>query len=219
MQVSDDMRLGLFGGTFNPIHIGHLRAAEEIREKIGLDRVVFIPSAIPPHKNIPLPITASDRLEMVRRAVADNPFFEVSEVEIQRQGPSYTVETLQYFREKRGPQTELFFIIGMDAFLEINTWKSYGELFELSHFVVLARPGSPHALGEFLAGHISSGYQHDPVKKRYCHQELRTVYFRDVTSLDISSTGIRGLVNRGSSIRYLVPKTVAEYIISKGKYR
>lgn len=213
------MRLGLLGGTFNPIHFGHLRAAEEIRENIHLDRITFIPSALPPHKKVEPPITAANRLEMVRRAVADNPFFEVSEVEIRRPGLSYTVETLRHFQRSAGAETEFFFIVGMDAFLEINTWESYKELFQLSHFVVLARPGAPHALEKFLTDNISPGYRHDHEKRRYLHHELRTVFFQDVTSLDISSTKIRDLVQKGRSIRYLVPKVVEEYIVNKGIYK
>ncbi len=213
------MRLGLLGGTFNPIHFGHLRAAEEIRENIDLDRITFIPSALPPHKKVEPPITAADRLEMARRAVADHPFFEVSEVEIKRPRLSYTVETLRYFQESVGAGTELFFIVGMDAFLEINTWKSYKELFRLSHFVVLTRPGSPDALKKFLTEHISSGYRHDPERKRYLHPELRAVFFQNVTPLDISSTKIRALVHEGRSIRYLTPRIVEEYIINKGIYK
>ncbi len=213
------MRLGLLGGTFNPIHFGHLRAAEEIREKIRLDRITFIPSALPPHKKVEPPITVADRLEMVRRAVAGNPFFEVSEIEIRRPGLSYTVETLRHFQRSAGAETELFFIVGMDAFLEINTWESYKELFQLSHFVVLERPGTPHALEKFLADNISPDYRPDNEKRRYLHHELRAVFFQAVTSLDISSTKIRDLVKEGCSIRYLVPRVVEEYIINKGLYK
>jgi nicotinate-nucleotide adenylyltransferase len=213
------MRLGLLGGTFNPIHFGHLRAAEEIRENLSLDRITFIPSALPPHKEVQPPITAVDRLEMVRRAVADHPFFEVSEVEISRPGLSYTIETLRHFSKKTGADTELFFMVGMDAFLEIKTWKSYKELFRFSHFVVLARPGSPDALKTFLTEHISADYQYQPESKCYRHPELHTVFFRNVTALDISSTKIRSLVHEGRSIRYLVPKIVEAYIIHKGIYQ
>lgn len=212
------MRLGLLGGTFNPIHLGHLRAAEEIRENIHLDRIAFIPSALPPHKKVEPSVTAADRLEMVRRAVAGNPFFEVSEVEIKRPGPSYTVETLRHFQKSADAAIELYFIVGVDAFLEIHTWKSYKELFQLSHFVVLARPGGPRTLEQFLTDHIAPEYRHDPEGDCYLHSELCTVFFHTITSLDISSTKIRSLVHERRSIRYLVPEVVEEYIIKKGLY-
>ncbi|MEI9477177.1 MAG: nicotinate-nucleotide adenylyltransferase [Deltaproteobacteria bacterium] len=133
-------RIGLFGGTFNPIHLGHLRGAEDIRESFGLDRVVFLPAAIPPHKLRDDVIEPRPRLEMVKLATLANPFFSVSDVEIERSGKSYSIDTLRYFRERQ--PDSFFFILGMDAFVEIETWKEYQKLFSLCNFIVMARPGS-----------------------------------------------------------------------------
>ena len=133
------MRLGLFGGTFNPIHLGHLRAAIEVQEAFGLEKILLIPSARPPHKQADQVASAGDRLEMVRLAVQGEPLLEASDVELARPGPSYTIETLRYFQDRFGPESQVFFVVGQDAFSEIATWKSYQALFSIAHFVVMAR--------------------------------------------------------------------------------
>jgi nicotinate-nucleotide adenylyltransferase len=141
------VRLGLFGGTFNPIHIGHLRAAVEVREAFNLDKLLLIPSASPPHKNAGDIASAEDRLEMVRLAVKGTPYLEASDVELARSGLSYTIETLRYFQGHFGPGSTIHFIVGVDAFSEITTWKSYKQLFATAHFIVMTRPGAkvyPH---------------------------------------------------------------------------
>ncbi len=139
-NLSGIRRLGIVGGTFNPIHVGHLRSAEEVREAFDLQRVVFIVSAVPPHKAPEGIIEAAHRYEMVRRAVRDNPGFDASSIEIDRRGASYTVDTLSYFRRRLGADADIFFILGLDAFSEIATWRDYNRLFELAHFVVTDRP-------------------------------------------------------------------------------
>ncbi|HXF75168.1 MAG TPA: nicotinate-nucleotide adenylyltransferase, partial [Methylomirabilota bacterium] len=129
------MKLGLFGGTFDPIHWGHLRSAEEVAESFGLDRVYFIPASIPPHKRGETTTPAEDRLKMVRLAVAGNDRFAVSTIEIKRAGVSYSIDTLRAFNAKKRRGDSLYFIIGLDAFREIGTWKDFRELFSLCHFI------------------------------------------------------------------------------------
>ena len=148
-------RLGLFGGTFNPIHYGHLRSAEEVCEALALTRLWFIPASHPPHKNA-LGITPFEvRLEMSRLAVGDHPVMSVSDLEGRRPGRSYSIETLRQIRREVGPTWELYFILGLDAILEIATWKDYQDLFTLSHFVVLDRPGyDRQRLEEVLLGAV-----------------------------------------------------------------
>ena len=135
------LRLGLFGGTFNPIHYGHLRSAEEVCEALALTRLWFIPAGHPPHKTAPGITPFEVRLEMSRLAVGDHPVMAVSDIEGRRPGRSYSIETLRQIRQEVGPAWELYFILGLDAILEIATWKDYTDLFTLSHFVVLDRPG------------------------------------------------------------------------------
>jgi len=132
------VKLGIFGGTFNPIHLGHLRAAEEVREKLALDKVVFIPTGIPPHRPLSEIVQFPHRYEMVKRAISNNPYFEISDIEGKRKSKSYTVDTLKVLNKGK----ELFFIIGLDAFINLNTWKTPERLFQLTHFVVIPRKNS-----------------------------------------------------------------------------
>ena len=134
------MKIGLFGGTFDPIHWGHLRSAEEVREAFALDRVLLIPAASPPHKKRQPTTSPGDRLKMVRLAIAKNPSFAVSTVEISRRGKSYSVDTIRHFAA-RWPKDALYFILGLDAFREIGSWKDFQEIFPLCHFIVISRPG------------------------------------------------------------------------------
>lgn len=219
-MVKEGLKLGLMGGTFNPIHLGHLRAAEEIAGLLGLDRVVFVPSGRPPHKDQSPVIPFAHRLEMVGLATAGRPGFFVSDVEGRRDGPSYTVETLRFFHQRYGPNVELFFITGLDAFLEIHTWKNFLKLFDLAGFVVMSRSGSaPGRLGSFLKEKISSKYAWDSGLRAFTRTRKPPVYFRRVSRLDISSTRIRACLSRGESIRYLVPEQVREYIYGNGLYQ
>ena len=145
------LRLGLFGGTFNPMHYGHLRSAEEVCQALGLTRLWFIPAGQPPHKTAQGITPFEVRLEMSRLAVGNHPVMSVSDLEGQRPGRSYSIETLRQISQEVGPAWELYFILGLDAILEIATWRDYKDLFTLSHFVVLDRPGyDRQRLGEVL---------------------------------------------------------------------
>ncbi|RLB83023.1 MAG: nicotinate-nicotinamide nucleotide adenylyltransferase [Deltaproteobacteria bacterium] len=214
------MRLGLFGGTFNPIHFGHLRAAVEVRDAFNLDRLLLIPSAHPPHKRADHVANAEDRLEMVRLAIQGEPSLEASDLELARPGPSYTIETLQYFQTQFDRESDIHFIVGQDAFSEITTWKSYQALFVTAHFIVMARPGAKlRSLEDFIHTQISEAYQYDSTSDRYSHPQWCTIFCLNITHLDISATKIRELIRQGRSIRFLVPDVVRDFIDKKGLYR
>lgn len=211
------MRLGLFGGTFNPIHFGHLRAAEEVAQFLQLHRLLFVPAARPPHKKTESVVRFAIRLEMARLAVAEHPLFEVSDIEGQRPEKSYSIETLRLFRQKLGSKTELFFIVGLDAMLEIETWKDYREIFALCHFVVLDRPGyDPDDLEKILAKKFACTYL--VAEKVFLHPGGNKIYFRPITRLDISSTEIRRFAGQGLSLRFLLPEGVRHYILENKLY-
>ena len=212
-------RLGLFGGTFNPIHYGHLRSAEEVAEVLGLTRVWFIPAAVPPHKPTPEMTPYAVRYEMTRLAVGDHPVMEVSDIEGRRPGRSYSIETLRQIRREVGPSWELYFILGLDAILEISTWKDYSELFNLCNFVVLDRPGYDRSrLQEVLTREVHPDFQPLKTGAGFRHPSGYQVIFLETTLLDISATGIRRLVRQGRSIRYLLPEAVRRYIITNKLY-
>jgi nicotinate-nucleotide adenylyltransferase len=213
-----EKRIGLFGGTFNPIHLGHLRGTEEIREAFGLQKVIFIPAAIPPHKKTEGIMEATHRLEMVRLAISNNPYFSITELELKRPGKSYSIDTITYF-QKRHPET-LFFILGKDAFEEIETWKDFRQLFSLCNFIVMTRPGSqripfPSQPPEALA----SVFHYEQEVKGWIHTSAHTLHFKEISYLDISSTRVRELIEKGGSARYLIPREVEAYIQKHRLYR
>jgi nicotinate-nucleotide adenylyltransferase len=218
-RFGDNVRIGVFGGTFDPIHLGHLRLAEEARESFDLRTVYFIPSANPPHKGSASVSQAHHRLNMVEMAVADNPGFEVSDLECRRAAASYSVETLQNLHAEMGGQAELYFLVGLDAFQEIHTWHEYKRLFDLSHWVVFQRPGAGSMGKEALPEEIRDRFRRDPSVPCYEHPSGCRIYFYHFRNLDISGTEIRAKVGRGLSIRYLVPEAVGSYIHRNGLYK
>ncbi|MBM3249819.1 MAG: nicotinate-nucleotide adenylyltransferase [Candidatus Omnitrophica bacterium] len=188
------MRIGILGGTFNPIHIGHLILAEEAREKLGLDKVIFVPSFLPPHKDNSDIAPAGMRLAMVKSAIRGNKYFSFSDTEIRRDGKSYTIDTVKEFKAKF-PKDDLYFIIGSDLLKYLDDWKDLGEIIQMVKFIVATRPGYPL---EKIPGYI------------------RTVATRAV---DISAFEIRERVKQARSFRYLVPESVFNYIVRKGLYK
>jgi len=220
-------RIGLFGGTFNPIHLGHLRSALEIKEGFDLDKMFFIPAALPPHKQSEGVENATDRLEMIRLGIAHSSDLGVSDIELKRSGPSYTIDTIHHFRSISSDDTELFFVVGSDAFLELNTWKSYKELLQLIPFIVMVRPDSEcndinikiEHLKDFLTSKVSRDFAYIAADTCYAHPNMPSVYIQNVTPLGISSTKIRESIHSGRSIQFLVPKAVEEYIKTKGLYK
>ena len=213
------MRLGLFGGTFNPIHLGHLRAGVEIQERFALDRVLYLPAAIPPHKATPELLSSAHRLKMVRLAVGGQSRLKASDAEIKRSGKSYSIQTVRHFHRAFPQGLELFFILGLDAFLEIPTWKEYRQLFGLCHFIVLDRHGfSRRRLPEFLFEEISPEFVSLSPGTSFSSSQRHSVYWAAITRLDISSTLIRELRRQGKAVSYLVPEAVGEYIQKKRFY-
>jgi nicotinate-nucleotide adenylyltransferase len=220
------MRLGLFGGTFNPIHMGHLHAANEVKTAFELKKIYLIPSATPPHKEPTDIADAEDRLEMTRLSVIGSSDYCVADVELNRPGPSYTIDTVHYFRAVSPIRAQLYLIMGLDAFLVIDTWKFYLDLFKLIPFIVVSRPGFEecdkadwHVLEKYLVSKISSQYEQAVSLSGYVHPKNKPVFYLRVTPYDISSTEIRRRVKSGESIRGLVPDRVEEFIQQKGLYR
>jgi len=213
-------KIGLFGGTFNPIHLGHLRSAEEIGESFGLDEVIFIPASDPPHKNKGEILPASLRAEMVRLAIVNNPRFALSEVELQRPGKSYSVQTITHFRQRYGGDAQLYFILGLDAFLEINTWMDYAALFSLCHFIVMTRPGfEKNFTPEHLPVEMAKDFCYDSQEGGYAHRSGFLVFSKEITALDISSTKIRENIREHHSVKYLLPEPVQAFIDQNNLYR
>jgi len=198
------MRVGVFGGTFDPIHIGHLVSAEEVRVKLELERVVFVPARLPPHKLDHVVSPVEHRLTMVELAIASNPHFAVSRVDIDRSGPSYTVDTIELLRDAWGPDVEIYFIMGSDSLLDILTWHDPRRLIRLCHFAVVNRPGYQVDLDELDA--LLPG-----VASR--------VKMLNAPELDISSTDIQRRVREGLSIKYQVPEAVEAYIYEHKLYQ
>jgi nicotinate-nucleotide adenylyltransferase len=214
------MRIGLFGGTFDPVHWGHLRSAEEVREAFGLNRVLFIPTSKPPHKGGETTAPPQDRLVMVRLAVAKNPHFRVSTVEIRRAGVSYSIDTVRYFVNTSKRKDSLFFILGLDAFREIGTWKDFEQLFPLCNFIVTSRPGSRDSnplRGTCIA--VRRLFCYDFSRKMYRHTSGTSLQFLKLTDFAVSASDIRERVRERKSIRYLLPSSVEAYIRKRGLYR
>jgi nicotinate-nucleotide adenylyltransferase len=210
------MAIGIFGGTFDPVHTGHLRAAEEVRESFGLDKVFFVPGYLPPHKRNVRISDAQDRLKMVGLAIRENSFFKASDIEIRRGGISYTIDTIKRL-EKRFDS--LYFLIGADAFSEIDTWHDYRDLFYHTHFVVMVRPTHSRRSGvEMFPADIRNSLKILDAST-FEHVSGRRIYLHKVTQLAISSTRIRASVQNNQSIRYLVPQPVERFISQRGLYR
>jgi nicotinate-nucleotide adenylyltransferase len=219
-------RLGLFGGTFNPIHRGHVQVARDVLHRFKLTAIQFIPSALPPHKTEGFLASPADRYAMACRALEDEPALIVSDIEIQRSGPSYTIDTLRRFMAEPPHDLQLFFMVGLDAFLEIHTWKAYRQLFDLAAFIVMTRPQAAKpdqkldALAlKFARERISDGYTLTKEEDTLIHSEKQAIHLAPVTPVEISSSRIREMIRKGQSIHQWVAPNVATYIESKGLYR
>lgn len=205
-------RLGILGGTFNPVHLAHLRFAEEAREQCALEQVLFIPAAVPPHKQVAGEVAFGHRLAMVQQAVADHNAFAVSDIEGRRQGKSYTVDTLQQLQQQY-PQAELYLLIGMDSWQHIAQWHAYQQLFQQAHIRIAPRPGdTPAALEAPLPVAFQRQFCYDAEDKKLFHNSGYSVACLQTTPLAISSTHIRKLAAAGLSLRYLVSDQVGQYI-------
>jgi len=201
-------RIGLFGGSFNPVHLGHLVLAEQARDALELDRVIFIPARLPPHKD-PVQLAGPwDRLRMVRLAIADNDLFSATDIELRRKGPSYTIDTVKALRRRYGGGAQIFFLIGADMLSDLPNWRSVRELARLCTFVPVGRPGARRVDRKALAQALGPA-------------EARATLGRTLKTplLEISASDIRSRVAAGRTIRYMVPDAVADYIRRRRLYR
>ena len=215
-------RIGIFGGTFNPVHIAHLRAAEEVVGALHLERMIFVPSADPPHK-VDAPgdrlAPAEARLQWVQLAIRNNPRFEVDALEVERGGASYSVDTLRTIGERIAPEKPVF-TIGQDAFVEIDSWRDPEALFDLAHFAVITRPPvAPASLADWLPRCIRNSVEPDPGGLFALVPRAGTwIRLVEIPALDISSSDIRIRLRDGKSVRYLLPPDVEEAIEKSGAY-
>ena len=189
------MKIGILGGSFNPVHIGHLILADEVREKLKLDKIIFIPLYLAAHKEEKDLLYAPERLKMVKLAIKGNPYFEASDIEIKRQGPSYTIDTLKSLREKYSARDKFFFIVGSDALGYLNSWKDIDQVMKLAKLVVASRPNYP------------------------LKSLPKNVLPAAIESVDISGFRLRQRFKAGESVRYYLPKEVYSYILRKGLYK
>ncbi|MGQ0750552.1 MAG: nicotinate-nucleotide adenylyltransferase [Betaproteobacteria bacterium] len=218
--MSDSSPIGILGGTFDPIHYGHLRLAQQVGETLRLEQVRFVPSGTPPHRAAPQ-LSAAERLAMARLAVRENERFTVDEREVMRSGPGYTADTLAELRRELGSTRPLCLLVGADAFLDFATWHRWHELFELAHIVIAHRPGYPVDTWQ--------DRMPQPLAREYAARSLRQplavhlapaggIAVIAITALDISATMIRELLRSGSSPRYLLPDSVLDYIQARKLY-
>ncbi|WP_110953345.1 nicotinate-nucleotide adenylyltransferase [Anaerosinus massiliensis] len=204
-MIATKQRIGIMGGTFDPIHIGHLVTAEAVRNEYGLDKVLFIPAATPPHKQNQKVTPAIHRYIMTAMATYSNPHFHVSSIELDRPGPSYTIDTIYELIDKFGPQVEIYFITGADAIQEIPTWDRIEELLGLCQFIAATRQGCVPSV--------------DNIKEHFGELGRRRIHRLNTPELEISSTDIRSRIKKGFSIKYIVPESVENYILKEGLYR
>lgn len=219
-------KVGLYGGTFNPIHVGHLRVAEDALRDADLDCIYFIPSSEPPHKRSIGLAPAEARLAMVQLTIGGHPRLKSSDLEIKRGGPSYSIDTVRQFRTMTAAGQEIYFLIGVDAFLEIHTWMRFIQLFEETGFIVVSRPGSGQwsaamrkELASYVKTHIAPEYIMDSHARQLIHPTLKPIRPLSVTPVDIASSQIRKMIAQQKNFaRWVVPK-VERYIEEKGLYR
>ncbi len=198
-------KIGIMGGTFDPVHFGHLIVAEAVREEFQLNRVLFIPVGQPPHKDNLRVSSPEDRYTMLTEAVKSNSSFQVSRIEIDREGYTYTVDTLSQLKAALEPDAKLFFIIGADVIHDLMAWKNFQEVFLLCEFIAVFRPGFD-----------KNGF--DGEIERLRNRYMAKIHTVEVPLIDISSTGIRKRVQEGKSVKYLVPENVELIISKKGLY-
>lgn len=198
-------KIGILGGTFNPVHYGHLIVAEAVRDDFCLDRVLFIPSGMPPHKSIGEVADASHRFNMVKCAIDSNPYFEACHLEVDRTGYTYSIDTLTSIKSLYAGGTEFYFIIGADVVPELVTWKEFTGVLEMCSFIAILRPGHNTEAFKLQIDELTNRYQ-------------AKIIIAKAPLIDISSTDIRNRIIAGRTIKYMVPDCVEKYILDNGLY-
>jgi|AntRauTorckE6833_2_1112554.scaffolds.fasta_scaffold41281_2 nicotinate-nucleotide adenylyltransferase len=211
-RSENSFKKGIFGGTFNPVHLGHIHAAEAALDQLGLDEIVFIPVFIPPHKDFKDPVSSEHRIRMLEKALEKKQKFFVSEVEIVRKGSSYTIDTLEELNKKES--CELYFIMGSDSFCSFHKWYRYKDIKKTANLAVVYRPGF-----EINRKNLENQGYFFKEKNSFGHPEYKDISFIEVDGKDISSTSIREFVKNKKSINSLVDGKVADYIEKKGLYK
>jgi len=217
--------VGVYGGTFNPIHVGHLRAAEDAAEALGLARVLFVPSARPPHKaddGGDAIAPGAERLAWARLAIADNPRFAADPIEVERGGASYLVDTLRALRARlRAAGEEPVFLVGSDAFAEMGAWRAPRDLFGLAHFAVMPRPPLRDGhLAEWLPAELRDLVEIAPDGRSGRHRDAGTwLRLVEIAGLDVSASDLRRRLRDGRSVRYLLPEPIRAAVLASGIYR
>lgn len=221
------MNTGLFGGTFNPLHNGHIETIKYVADKFSLDKVFFIPCATPPHKGQQDLASAKDRFDMVNlslEAIADRYKFYASNIELKRKGPSFTIDTIKEFKKKAEKENQFFLIIGSDAFLDIGTWKNFKELFNKICVIIMLRKQKIepkkliNTIESYIKNSISNNYKLNSKRDKFTHTGKKDILTAQVPEINISSTMIRKLIKQGDSIKNFTPSLVKKFIINKGLY-
>jgi nicotinate-nucleotide adenylyltransferase len=214
------MHLAIFGGTFNPVHYGHLRGAQAVLDKTTADRVLFIPVATPPHKDREELISANHRMEMLRLAIEGSTAFALSALEVNRGGVSYTIDTLTEVLDTYTPEPTLSLVIGTDSFNDLCSWRQYKDILKLADLAVIRRPGEPPwKIEDVLPVELASSFCYDSKDDSFKNSHGRAIKFLDSAMMDISSSMIREFIVRGESVRHLTPERVVDYIDKNGLYR
>jgi nicotinate-nucleotide adenylyltransferase len=212
--------VGIFGGTFDPVHLGHLRAAEDVREALDLAEMRFVPAAVPPHKDAHAVTAPAARLRMLELATAGVPGFRVWPVELERPGPSYSIDTIRALRAEIGAGQRIVFVLGRDAFAEFDTWKEHAAIFALCDVAVMTRPPQHEKLTMAdIPVAAREAFCYDPASGSFHHESGHRVIPLSVVPLDISATDIRARLAAGRSVRFLVPAAVETYLESTRLYR
>lgn len=206
------MKTGIFGGTFNPVHLGHLNAAVQVLHKLDLDEIIFMPVYIPPHKKSKNLASSEDRINMLSMAVKNKERFCVSDIEVRRKGKSYTIDTLEFLKNKI--KNEIYFIMGSDSFLSFQTWHRWRDILKISNLAVVYRPNFFYT----DTGLFDEGFYW---KSENCisHKEYNDIFFIDVKGFDVSSTDVRNYIKNNKDLSSYVGDNIAEYIEKKGLYK
>jgi nicotinate-nucleotide adenylyltransferase len=221
------MNTGLFGGTFNPLHNGHIETIKYVADKFALDKVYFIPCATPPHKGQKDLAPAKDRFEMVDlslKELSDQNNFLTSDIELKRKGPSFTIDTINEIKENEGNENRCFLIVGSDAFFDIHTWKNFKEIFDQICVIIMLRKQDSgenkliEKIEPYIKDNISDRYKLNNTNNTFNHINKKDIFIAQVPKINISSTMIRKLIKQKSSIKNLTPSVIAKQIHEKGLY-